>query len=85
MFGNDAALRAGWVTAGPNISASNYDAEQYNNYFKYVFGRIAEFLLIISILNVSNTTFHNSFGTLLIDSSQKWYTILPVVLICNFL
>ena len=33
LFGNDSSIRPGWVTAGPDVTSSNYDAETFNGYF----------------------------------------------------
>jgi len=33
VFGNDHTLRPGWVTVGPDLTSSNYSAEQYHAYF----------------------------------------------------
>ena len=33
LFGSEASIRPGWVTAGPDLTSSNYDAETYNGYF----------------------------------------------------
>lgn len=33
VFGNDHTLRPGWVTVGPELTSSNYSAEQYHSYF----------------------------------------------------
>ena len=33
LFGNDSSLRPGWVTVGPDLTSSNYEAETYNGYF----------------------------------------------------
>jgi len=33
VFGNDHTLRPGWVTIGPDLTSSNYSAEQYHSCF----------------------------------------------------
>eukprot|EP00048_Salpingoeca_helianthica_P003260 m.65387 g.65387 ORF g.65387 m.65387 type:complete len:400 (+) comp12599_c0_seq2:3-1202(+) len=33
LFASDATLRPGWVSVGPGISGSNYDATRYKSYF----------------------------------------------------
>lgn len=33
IFGNDHTIRPGWVTAGPDLTSSNYSSEQYHSYF----------------------------------------------------
>uniref|UniRef100_A0A5K3FE75 N(6)-adenosine-methyltransferase non-catalytic subunit METTL14 n=1 Tax=Mesocestoides corti TaxID=53468 RepID=A0A5K3FE75_MESCO len=33
LFGRDSTLRAGWLTVGSELSASNFDAQVYNSYF----------------------------------------------------
>ena len=48
LFGSDANLRAGWVTVGPEISASNYNPDQYLGYFKLVL-----FECLMSLLKVT--------------------------------
>ncbi|XP_013393324.1 methyltransferase-like protein 14 homolog [Lingula anatina] len=33
VFGRDSTIRPGWLTIGPDVSSSNFDAELYNSYF----------------------------------------------------
>lgn len=33
VFGNDHTVRPGWVTVGPELTSSNYSAEQYHSNF----------------------------------------------------
>ena len=34
LFGRDSSIRPGWLTVGPGLTNSNFDAETYRNYFK---------------------------------------------------
>lgn len=34
LFGRDSSIRPGWLTVGPGLTNSNFDAETYKNYFK---------------------------------------------------
>merc|ERR1719383_410655 len=33
LFGRDSTVRPGWLTLGPDLTTSNYDASLYNSYF----------------------------------------------------
>lgn len=33
IFGRDSTIRNGWLTIGPEVTTSNFDAEIYRNYF----------------------------------------------------
>merc|ERR1712025_1184253 len=33
LFGRDSTVRPGWLTLGPDLTTSNYDAALYNSYF----------------------------------------------------
>ena len=33
LFGKDTTIRPGWLTIGPEVTSSNFDNDQYNQYF----------------------------------------------------
>ncbi len=33
IFGSDSSIRPGWLTVGPNLTSSNFDAELYKSHF----------------------------------------------------
>lgn len=33
VFGRDSTIRPGWLTIGPELTNSNYNADLYNSYF----------------------------------------------------
>lgn len=39
-FTRDSSIRPGWLTVGPGLTNSNFDAETYRNYFKPTENRI---------------------------------------------